>query len=104
MRGRTTGARYTVSIKSACRSGRRLSPPIFAKALDDHPVAVIPFEPRVFGAAANNGQMIAETSSNHRTAEMFRQLAQQLTGRAELKKQRSGLLPPLINKLLQRQA
>jgi pilus assembly protein CpaE len=76
----------------------------FAKALDDHPVAVIPFEPRVFGAAANNGQMIAETSSNHRTAEMFRQLAQQLTGRAELKKQRSGLLPPLINKLLQRQA
>jgi pilus assembly protein CpaE len=76
----------------------------FAKALDDHPVAVIPFEPRVFGAAANNGQMIAETSSNHRTAKMFRQLAQQLTGRAELKKQRSGLLPPLINKLLQRLA
>jgi pilus assembly protein CpaE len=76
----------------------------FAKALDDYPVAVIPFEPRVFGAAANNGQMIAETSSNHRTAEMFRQLAQQLTGRAELKKQRSGLLPPLINKLLQRRA
>ena len=75
----------------------------FAKALDDHPVAVIPFEPRVFGAAANNGQMIAETSSNHRTAEI-RQLAQQLTGRTELKKQRSGLLPPLINKLLQRLA
>jgi pilus assembly protein CpaE len=73
----------------------------FAKALDDHPVAVIPF---VFGAAANNGQMIAETSSNHRTAEMFRQLAQQLTGRAELKKQRSSLLPPLINKLPQRLA
>ena len=76
----------------------------FAKALDDHPVAVIPFEPLVFGAAANNGQMIAETSSNHRTAEMFRQLAQQLTGRAELKKHRSGPLPPLINKLLQRHA
>ena len=76
----------------------------FAKALDDHPVAVIPFKPRVFGAAANNGQIIAETSSNHCTAEIFRQLAQQLTGRAELKKQRSGLLPPLINKLLQRQA
>jgi pilus assembly protein CpaE len=76
----------------------------FAKALDDHPVAVIPFEPRVFGAAANNGQMIAETSSNHRAAEIFRQLAQQLTGRAELKKQRSGLLPPLVNKLRQRQA
>ena len=60
----------------------------FAKALDDQAVAVIPFEPQMFGAAANNGQMIAEISSNHRTAEMFRQLAQKLTGRAEPKKQR----------------
>jgi pilus assembly protein CpaE len=76
----------------------------FAKALEDEPVAIIPFEPQVFGAAANNGQMIAEISANHRTAEMFRQLAQQLTGRAEPKKQRSGLLSPLIDKLLQRQA
>jgi pilus assembly protein CpaE len=75
----------------------------FAKALEDEPVAIISFEPQLFGAAANNGQMIAEISANHRTAEMFRQLAQQLTGRAEPKKQRSGLLSPLIEKLLQRQ-
>jgi pilus assembly protein CpaE len=74
----------------------------FAKALDDQPVAIIPFEPQLFGAAANNGQMIAEISASHRTAELFRQLAQQLTGRAEPKKQRSGLIPPLIEKLLQR--
>jgi len=74
----------------------------FAKALDDQPVAVIPFEPQLFGAAANNGQMIAEISAGHRTAEVFRQLAQQLTGRAEPKKHRSGLIPPLIEKLLQR--
>ncbi|HML06792.1 MAG TPA: AAA family ATPase [Xanthobacteraceae bacterium] len=76
----------------------------FAKALESEAVAVIPFEPQLFGAAANNGQMIAEISSGHRTAEMFRQLAQQLTGRAEPKKQRSSLIPPLIDKLLQRQA
>jgi pilus assembly protein CpaE len=74
----------------------------FARALDDQPVAIIPFEPQLFGAAANNGQMIAEISASHRTAELFRQLAQQLTGRAEPKKQRSGLIPPLIEKLLQR--
>jgi pilus assembly protein CpaE len=74
----------------------------FAKALDDEPVATIPFEPQVFGAAANNGQMIAEISSSHRTAEMFRQLAQLLTGRTEPKKQSSGILSPLIEKLLQR--
>jgi len=76
----------------------------FAKALDDEPVASIPFEPQVFGAAANNGQMIAEIAARHRTAEMFRQLAQRLTGRAEPKKQRSSLLSPLIQKLLQRQS
>ncbi len=74
----------------------------FAKALEDEPVAIIPFEPQIFGAAANNGQMIAEISSGHRTAETFRQLAQQLTGRGELKKQRSSLLSPLFDKLRKR--
>jgi pilus assembly protein CpaE len=76
----------------------------FAKALEDEPVAIIPFEPQTFGAAANNGQMIAEISAGHRTAEMFRQLAQQLTGRSEQKKQRSGLLSPLLDRLRKRQA
>jgi pilus assembly protein CpaE len=74
----------------------------FAKALDEEPVAAIPFEPQLFGAAANNGQMIAEMSSGHRTAEVFRQLAQKLTGRTETKKKSSSLLSPLIEKLLQR--
>ena len=75
----------------------------FAKALDDEAMAIIPFEPQLFGAAANNGQMIAEISAGHRTAETFRQLAQNLTGRSEPKKQRSGLMP-FFDKLLQRQA
>ncbi len=76
----------------------------FAKALDDEPIAAIPFEPQLFGAAANNGQMIAEISANHRTAELFRQLAQKLTGRIEPKKKSSSLLSPLFEKLLQRQS
>jgi pilus assembly protein CpaE len=71
----------------------------FAKALEDDPVAIIPFEPQIFGAAANNGQMIAEISASHRTAEMFRGLAQLLTGKPEPKKPR-GMLSPLIQKLL----
>jgi pilus assembly protein CpaE len=74
----------------------------FAKALDDEPVAAIPFEPQLFGAAANNGQMIAEISPNHRTADLLRQLAQKLTGRAEPKKKSSSLLSPLFEKLRQR--
>ncbi len=81
-----------------------IKPNDFAKALDDEPLAVIPFEPQIFGTAANNGQMIAELSASHRTAEMFRQLAQVLTGRSETKKTKSGLLSPFIEKLLKRSA
>ena len=61
-----------------------IKPADFAKALEDEPLAIIPFEPQLFGTAANNGQMIAEVSAGHKTAEMFRQLAQVLTGRAEV--------------------
>jgi pilus assembly protein CpaE len=77
-----------------------IKPADFAKALEDDPVVSIPFEPPVFGTASNNGQMIAEVASGHRTAEMFRHLAQVLTGRAAAKKTRSSLLGPLLGKLL----
>ncbi|MGB6536208.1 MAG: CtpF protein [Xanthobacteraceae bacterium] len=76
----------------------------FAKALEDDPVAIIPFEPQTFGLAANNGQMIGEISANHRTAQTFRDLGHLLTGRTQPKKQRNGRLSPLIDKLLQRKA
>ncbi|MDA9413025.1 AAA family ATPase [Bradyrhizobium sp. CCBAU 45384] len=71
----------------------------FAKAIESQPVVSIPFEPQIFGAAANNGQMIAEISANHKSIEMFLQIAQRLTGRSETKKQKSSLLSPLIDKL-----
>jgi pilus assembly protein CpaE len=81
-----------------------IKPADFAKALEDQPVATIAFEPQIFGAAANNGQMIAEISANHRAAESFRQLGQLLTGRAEVKRQRSNILTPLLEKLRKRSA
>ncbi|MDU3127506.1 MAG: AAA family ATPase, partial [Bradyrhizobium sp.] len=71
----------------------------FAKAIESQPIASIPFEPQVFGAAANNGQMIAEMSPNHRTTEMFLQIAQRLTGRSETKKPKGSFLSPLLDKL-----
>jgi len=71
----------------------------FAKAIETQPIAAIPFDPQMFGSAANNGQMIAEISANHRTTEMFLQIAQRLTGRSETKKPRGSLLSPLIDKL-----
>src|SRR3954463_12122303 len=76
-----------------------ITPGDFAKALEDQPLAVIPFEPQLFGTAANNGQMIAEVQASHKTAEMFRQLAQVLTGRAEAKRGGGSMLAPLLAKL-----
>ncbi|WOH81123.1 AAA family ATPase [Bradyrhizobium sp. BEA-2-5] len=71
----------------------------FAKAIESQPVVSIPFEPQIFGSAANNGQMIAEISANHRAVEMFLQMAQRLTGRGETKKPRGSFLSPLLEKL-----
>ena len=75
----------------------------FAKALDDEPLAVIPFEPQLFGTAANNGQMIAEISRpSHRPPRMFRQLAQTVDRALRSRSSSArGLLSPLIEKLLQ---
>jgi pilus assembly protein CpaE len=74
----------------------------FAKAIESEPIVAIPFEPQIFGSAANNGQMVAEISAGHRTTEMFLQIAQRLTGRSESKKPRGSLLSPLIAKLLKK--
>jgi pilus assembly protein CpaE len=71
----------------------------FAKAIESNPIATIPFEPQIFGAAANNGQMIAEISASHKTTDMFLQMAQRLTGRSETKKPKGSFLSPLIDKL-----
>ncbi len=72
----------------------------FAKAIESQPIVSIPFDPQMFGSAANNGQMIAEIAANHRSTEMFLQIAQRLTGRSESKKARTSFLTPLIGKLL----
>jgi pilus assembly protein CpaE len=71
----------------------------FAKAIESDPIVSIPFDPQMFGSAANNGQMIAEISASHRSTEMFLQIAQRLTGRSDTKKPRGSFLSPLINKL-----
>lgn len=81
-----------------------IKPSDFADAIADEPIAVIGFEPQIFGTAANNGQMIAEVASGQKIAEPFRQLAQVLTGRAEVKKKHGSMLTPLLGKLLKRSA
>ena len=71
----------------------------FAKAVETGPTAVIPHDAKLFGAAANNGQMIAEVEPNGKTAEAFADLASTLAGRTEVRKPKRGVLEPLIAKL-----
>jgi len=71
----------------------------FAKAIESQPIAAIPFDSRMFGTAANNGQMIAEIAAGHRSTKMLLQIARRLTGRGETKKPRGSFLSPLIEKL-----
>ena len=76
----------------------------FAKAVDMEPDAIIPFEPKLFGTAANNGQMIAEVEAASKVAETIKALARIVTGRTELRKAKRTLLDPFIVKLGLRKA
>ena len=55
----------------------------FGAALGIHPSLIIPFDAKVFGAAANNGQMIVEAGAKTKSAEAFETLAQ-IVSRREL--------------------
>jgi len=71
----------------------------FAEAIGIEPTLVLPFNPGLFGTAANNGQMIAETEPKHAVAATFDQIAQIVTGRAEVKQKKASALAPLLAKL-----
>jgi pilus assembly protein CpaE len=58
----------------------------FAETFGVEPTMVLPFDPALFGQAANNGQMLAELAQKSPTVDAVRRLAGLLTGR----KQASG--------------
>ncbi|HUZ91870.1 MAG TPA: CtpF protein [Methylocella sp.] len=68
----------------------------FAKAVDLEPAGIIPFEPKLFGTAANNGQMIAEIEAGGKIAGTMRELARKITHRNEARKVKRNLLDPLL--------
>ena len=76
----------------------------FAKTFGSDLAAVLPFDPQLFGTAANNGQMIAEVQPNGPFAQQFVALAGGLVGRVEAKRGKRNLLEPLLAKLKLRKA
>lgn len=53
----------------------------FGQALGIHPCLSIPFDAKIFGAAANNGQMVLDMAAKTKPAEAFETLAQIVTQR-----------------------
>jgi pilus assembly protein CpaE len=71
----------------------------FTAAVGQEPVLIIPFEPQLFGVAANNGQMLAEMQPNARASEAIRLLAEMVTGRTTSTAKKSALsFLPFLNR------
>jgi pilus assembly protein CpaE len=70
----------------------------FGEALNLTPALVLPFEPKLFGQAANNGQMLAEVAPRSKTAEALNDLAQQISRREPPVAQKSSLLANLFRR------
>lgn len=62
----------------------------FAEAVGLAPTVEVPFDAETFGAAANNGRMIAEVARRKQATAPFRELAESLAGRPMVKR-RGGL-------------
>ena len=54
----------------------------FAATVGRDPALVLPFDPPLFGGAANNGQMVVQVQPNSRAAEGIKMLAGLVTGRS----------------------
>ena len=81
-----------------------IAPAEFARALELPIDGAIPFEPALFGTAANNGQMIAEVQAGSKAAEHFADLAAAILVRPEARRGRANLLEPLLARIARRQA
>lgn len=64
----------------------------FAETIGIEPALVMPFEPHLFGQAANNGQMLNELAPKSQVAAGIRRLAELATGRVPQPSQKSSPL------------
>ncbi len=71
----------------------------FAEPLDLTPMAVIPFEPALFGNSANNGRMLGEMDPQHAIVKIVCEMAHVLTGRSEIKARKKPGLSDILNRL-----
>ncbi|SFN80812.1 pilus assembly protein CpaE [Mesorhizobium sp. NFR06] len=71
----------------------------FAEPLGITPMAVINFEPLLFGNAANNGRMLGEMDAKSPVVTIINEIAHVLTGRSEIKARKKAGLGSILGKL-----
>ncbi|MDH6230967.1 pilus assembly protein CpaE [Mesorhizobium soli] len=71
----------------------------FAEPLGVTPMAVIPFEPQLFGNAANNGRMLGEMDAKNPIVQTISEISHVLTGRSELKSKKKAGFGSLLDRL-----
>jgi pilus assembly protein CpaE len=71
----------------------------FAEPLELTPLAVIPFDPQLFGNAANNGRMLGEMDAKHAIVNSMVEMAHVLTGRSEVKAKKKPGLGNLLGRM-----
>jgi pilus assembly protein CpaE len=76
----------------------------FASALGLEPAVSIPFEPQLFGGAANNGQMLVQMHPKSQPADGICRLAELITRRVPQENVQKGVLPFLSFLKLGKQA
>jgi pilus assembly protein CpaE len=65
----------------------------FASAMGAEPSLTLPFEPQLFGAAANHGQMLVQMQPKSQAAEGIARLAEMVTGRTPQDEAQKRVLP-----------
>ena len=71
----------------------------FADPLGITPMAIVPFDPQLFGSAANNGRMLGEMDARNPIVATLNEVAHVLTGRAELKTRKKAGLGNILEAL-----
>ena len=71
----------------------------FGSAIELEPKVAIDFDAKLFGDAANNGQMIEELSGKSDAAQSFRWLASVISDHSEPTKENESLFAPILSRL-----
>ena len=71
----------------------------FAEPLGISPMATIPFEPQLFGNAANNGRMLGEMDAQNAVVQTINEMAHVLTGRSEIRAKKKAGIGNLLDRL-----